>query len=124
MITDLGWEIEQIEENSNGEDRKMITIFENGIKYWEAKDKSMCGSHTWDEVSSISSEQGEEASSRVTATRVALIGIFALAAPKKKAGTRFVTVEGDGFFWMLEAPTREAMEFVAKAKNAKAKYNE
>jgi hypothetical protein len=121
MMQELGKSLCQVEENPGVQGiKKMLIAYENGVKYWEAEDKSLCGSRSWDEVSSVSSEQGEESSSRVTATRVALLGAFALAAPKKKAGTRFVTVEGSDFFWMVEAPTKDAMEFIAKAKNAMA----
>jgi hypothetical protein len=121
MGSDLGKSLCKIEETPGIQGiKKMLIAHENGIEYWDADDKSLCGSRSWRDISSISSQEGEASSSRVTATRVALLGAFALAAPKKKAGTRFVTVEGSDFFWMVEAPTKDAMEFIAKAKNAMA----
>lgn len=65
-------------------------------------------------------EEGEALRERITLTRVALIGIFALGATKKTGGTSFLTIEGPGFFWAVEVDRKkknEAMQFLAKINN-------
>lgn len=62
-------------------------------------------------------EEGRELESRLTLTRMALLGAFALAAPKRKGGERFVTIEGPDFIWCMEVKrknTGNAVRFVAK----------
>nr|DAH96750.1 MAG TPA: hypothetical protein [Caudoviricetes sp.] len=62
-------------------------------------------------------EEGRELESRITLTRIALLGVFALAAPKRKGGERFVTVEGHDFIWCMEVKHKnagDAVRFVAK----------
>lgn len=62
-------------------------------------------------------EEGRELESRLTLTRIALLGVFALAAPKRKGGERFVTIEGPDFIWCMEVNRKnagDAVRFVAK----------
>lgn len=66
-------------------------------------------------------ESGSELESRVTATRLVAIGIFAFVAKKKKGGESFLTVEGPDFFWTVEVDRKkrgDAMTFVAKINSA------
>lgn len=66
-------------------------------------------------------ESGEELQSRVTATRLLLLGVFAFAVKKKSGGERYLTVEGRDFFWAVEFPhdrANEAMAFAAKINAA------
>lgn len=66
-------------------------------------------------------ESGEELQSRVTATRLLPLGVFAFAVKKKSGGERYLTVEGRDFFWAVEFPhdrTNEAMAFAAKINAA------
>ena len=68
-------------------------------------------------------ESGEELHRRVTATRVLLTGVFALALRKKAGGTSFLTIEGPGFAWVEEVDRKKvekATQFAAKV-NAAAK---
>lgn len=68
-------------------------------------------------------ESGEELQSRVTATRLFLVGVFAFAIKKKSGGERYLTVEGPDFLWAVEFPydrANEAVAFAAKI-NAAAK---
>jgi hypothetical protein len=56
------------------------------------------------------------AGSRITATRLVTIGVFALAA-KKKTGCLYLSVNGDGYAFTVEVPIRkeaEARKFAAK----------
>lgn len=62
-------------------------------------------------------ESGRELKSRITLTRIALLGAFALAAPKRKGGEKFVSIEGPGFIWWMEVDRKragDAARFVAK----------
>ena len=62
-------------------------------------------------------EEGRELESRLTLTRLALLGVFALAAPMRKGGERFVTIEGPDFIWCMEVKRKkagDAVRFVAK----------
>ena len=66
-------------------------------------------------------ETGEELHRRVTATRVLLTGVFALALKKKAGGTSFLTIEGPGFAWVEEVDRKKkakAVEFAAKVNAA------
>ena len=53
-------------------------------------------------------ESGEELQSRVTATRLLTMGVFAFAAKKKTGGEKFVTVEGSDFLWSVEVDRKKA----------------
>ena len=62
-------------------------------------------------------ESGRELESRITLTRIALLGAFAIAAPKRKGGEKFVSIEGPDFIWWMEVDrkrTGDAARFVAK----------
>lgn len=62
-------------------------------------------------------ESGRELESRITITRIALLGAFALAAPKRKGGEKFVSIEGSDFIWCMEVNRKnagDAVRFVAK----------
>lgn len=66
-------------------------------------------------------ETGEELHRRVTLTRVALTGVFALALKKRTGGTSFLTVEGPGFAWVEEVGRKDkgdALSFAAKVRGA------
>ena len=68
-------------------------------------------------------ETSGDIGSRVTATRLLAIGIFALAA-KKKSGHVYLTVEGDGFDIMVEIKAKkesDARQFATKINNAAKK---
>lgn len=65
-------------------------------------------------------EAGEELQSRVTATRLVLLGVFALAAKKKSGGTKFLTIEGPEFMWGAEVDRKsikDAQKFMLAVNN-------
>jgi hypothetical protein len=65
-------------------------------------------------------EAGSDLETRVTATRLIALGIFAFAAKKKRGGEVFLTVEGPEFFWTIEVDRKDqskAREFAAKVTN-------
>ena len=69
-------------------------------------------------------ESGAELESRVTATRLVLLGVFAFAAKKKTGGEKFVTIEGPDFVWAMEVDRKhanDAVEFAAAVNNAARK---
>ena len=72
----------------------------------------------------MSVEDGQALERRVTVTRIVLLGIFALAAKKKSGGTKYLTVDGDGFFWAMEVDrkrVKDAQRFVMRAKSMLAR---
>jgi len=65
-------------------------------------------------------EAGSEIRSRITATRIVALGIFAVAAKKKTGGESYLTIEGPEFFWSLDVDrkTRDAaVKFAAKVND-------
>ena len=55
-------------------------------------------------------EDGAALESRVTATRLVMLGVFAFAAKKKSGGTKFLTVESPDFFWTIEVERKRVSE--------------
>ena len=106
---------------NNGES---MELYNDGINFDSGDTSVNPGKASWGLISSISLEDGEELEQRVTLTRVALLGIFALAAKKKSGGTKYITVEGDGFFWAMEVNrkhVKDAQKLVMRAKSMLAK---
>ena len=65
-------------------------------------------------------EMGADIQSRITATRLIGLGVFALAA-KKKTGHVFLTIEGQGFQVAIEVDRKheaEARQFAAQVNTA------
>lgn len=105
--------------SGNGES---MILRERTIEY-KAKDKDLRGEFPLSGVSARV-ESGAELQSRVTVTRLVLTGIFAFALKKKKGGEKYVTIQGDEFFWAMEVDRKkanDAMKFVAKVNNQAAK---
>lgn len=107
-------------------DDMKCTLFlrENGIEFTTQNNEDESGIALWSEINSISIEDGEELQSRVTATRLLLLGVFAFAAKKKSGGNKFITVEGDDFLWALEVGRKkvsDAQRLVMKARSLKKK---
>ena len=72
-------------------------------------------------INSIEVEDGEAASSRVTATRLVTLGVFALTAKKKSGGDKWLSIEGDDCLIMMHFTRKDVpdlMRFVAKARVA------
>jgi hypothetical protein len=70
------------------------------------------------DVVSITVEDGQEASKRVTAARVAAVGVFALAIKKKVDATKYIVIETteDAYVYEISAKRyREARAFEARA---------
>ena len=75
------------------------------------------------DVVAVDVEDGKAVSSRVTATRVALIGVLALAAKKKTGGEKYLVVETKSDVHVLEVErkhTGDAVAFAAKARKSVA----
>lgn len=64
-------------------------------------------------------ETGEEMTSRITATRVLLIGVFALAAPKKEGGNLYLTITNGDDVLVEEVKRKKGVE----ARNFIAAFN-
>ena len=65
-------------------------------------------------------ESGAELDSRITATRLVSLGIFALAFKKKSGGEGYLTIEGPDFLWFVEVDRKkkgDAIKFAMKLNN-------
>lgn len=103
-----------------GEGKSSMTLYERGIEFRSLDSDLRPGKATFDAISSVTIEDGEALESRITVTRLLLTGPFALALKKKKGGTKFVTVEGDGFLWPMEVNrkrVKDAQALVMKARS-------
>ena len=79
------------------------------------------------DVVDIAVEDGKEASKRVTAARVAAVGVFALAIKKKVDATKYIIIETTEDMHVFEINAkrhREALAFVKRAKVAVARGQE
>lgn len=95
-----------------GDDGTKITLYEHALEC-KGEIRPFAGV-------SIDLVSGSELQSRVTATRLLLLGVFAFAFKKSKGGEKYLTVEGPDFAWMTEvgnANTRKAMDFINKVRN-------
>ena len=84
----------------------------------------VAGHHPLDGVSARV-EDGNALESRVTATRLVALGVFAFAAKKKRGGEAFLTIEGPDFFWAIEVDRKkkgDAMKFAAKINDQVRKH--
>ena len=69
-------------------------------------------------------EDGEDLRQRITLTRIALLGMLAVALPKKYGGEKFLTIEGEDFVWAMEVDRKhanDAVEFAAEVNDASKK---
>lgn len=71
-------------------------------------------------------EDGSAVQDRITATRIMLVGFFALAWKKKRGGEKWLTISGPDFIWLAEVGRKqipEAMRFANAVNNAALKAN-
>lgn len=95
----------------------MFHLYKDRVKNLAPKEK---GEYPLDGVTAVV-ESGEALQSRVTATRLLAVGIFALAIKKKKGGTSFLLIEGPDFAWAMEVKRGDqskAQAFAAKVRTA------
>ncbi len=88
---------------------------------YRSKDREVSGDRPLAEIDAARVESGEELQSRVTVTRLVLVGIFAFALKKKKGGEKYLTVDGGGFVWAMEVDRKhvnDAVKFAARINNA------
>lgn len=102
-----------------GEDGK-LTLYRDRIEY---KPSGFGGKESLplSEVVDVSLDDGTALESRFTATRLVLVGVFALAWKKKKGGEKWIAVVGGDSYWLVEVKRKKikaAMKFVAELKNA------
>lgn len=75
------------------------------------------------EVELVEVEDGAALESRITATRLVLVGVFALAFRKKRGGEKWLSIAGGDKFWAVEVDRKkvgQAMKFAAKLRSAVA----
>lgn len=66
-------------------------------------------SRWWGEVYDLRAEDRDEIERRITASRLAVMGVFALAFPKKR-GSSYLTVADEHGEWIFAIPNLSAME--------------
>lgn len=99
-----------------------FVLRDNSIQKTRGED---AGIYSLEEFVNASVETGEELQKRFTATRILLIGVFALAFKKKTAGSFFLAIEGDTFTWLEEVEYKDkakAMKFANEVRAAAKKY--
>lgn len=107
-----------------GKGLQSMFLYKDGVGHAGEATNNKLQRKKWAEITSIAIEDGEALQKRVTATRLLALGVFALAAQKKSGGTKYITVEGEDFFWTIEVDrknVRKAQQFVMKARSMKAK---
>ena len=95
-----------------GDDGTDFTLYQRTIK---------CGreEHRLDGVEAVV-EEGSALQSRFTATRIFLLGVFALAFKKRKGGEKWLGIMGPDFAWVSRADRKhigDAMKFAAKVND-------
>lgn len=95
-----------------GDDGTDFTLYQHTIK---------CGreEHRLDGVEAVV-EEGSALQSRFTATRIFLLGVFALAFKKRKGGEKWLGIMGPDFAWVSRADRKhigDAMKFAAKVND-------
>lgn len=95
-----------------GDDGTRITLYEHALEC-NGEIRPVAGV-------TVDVESGSALKSRITATRMLLMGPFALAFKKSKGGERYLTLEGSDFAWMTkveDANVETAMGFVAQVRD-------
>lgn len=115
-----------------GKDFQKMTLFDEAITFETFDDNHKPETNTvmLNTVKNVTLEDGEALESRVTMTRMLLVGLFAFGWKKKTGGTKFLTVEGSAklggdYFFAMEVKREhvaEAQRFVMRAKSAVASY--
>lgn len=73
------------------------------------------------DVEAVTIEDGAALEARITATRLVLIGVFALAFRKRKGGEQYLTIESTDGVALLEVPRKSipaAQRFAAQVRTA------
>lgn len=72
-------------------------------------------------IQSVAIEEGADLEARITATRLVLIGVFALAFRKRKGGEKYLTIESDDAFTVVQVDRKsiaQAQKFAAAVRTA------
>ena len=72
----------------------------------------------------IELDEGSALESRFTATRLLLVGVFALAFKKKKGGEKFLLIFNDNFQWLDEVPRKKISDATKFMHQVRAKQRE
>lgn len=100
----------------SGKNFNSIYLREKSIEYCSPEENEI---RFFEDINNVTLEDGTELESRVTATRLLVLGVFAFAAKKQTGGTKYIVVEGDDFLWDVEVDKKHvtaARQFVMQAK--------
>lgn len=95
-----------------------LQLYPDGVDYMAGFKKSTIPLAS---IQSVSLEEGADLESRITATRLVLVGVFALAIKKKKGGEKYLTIESDDAFVVVKVPRKnidKAHKFSAAVRTA------
>lgn len=84
-----------------------ITFFVQGVQVGRGEMTLM--SRWWSEVSQLRAEDRDEIQHRITASRILVMGVFALALPKTRARS-FLTVADARGEWIFSVPNLSSIE--------------
>lgn len=99
----------------------IFTLYENGFIQRQEGLKSEV--HSLDDVV-VELDEGSALESRFTATRIFLVGVFALAFKKKKGGEKFLLIFGEDFQWLDEVSRKKIGDATQFMHAVKAKQRE
>lgn len=100
-----------------GEDGQ-LQLFRDGLDYIAKLDRTTL---PLESIRSVSVEDGADLEARITATRLVLVGVFALAWRKRTGGEKYLTVEADDRFVAVTVSRRDitkAQRFAADLRTA------
>lgn len=95
-----------------------LQLYPDGIDHLAGLKKATIPLNT---IQSITIEDGADLEARITATRLVLIGVFALAFRKRKGGEKYLTIESDDAFTVVQVDRKsipQAQKFAAAARTA------
>lgn len=100
--------------SSDGE----LQLYPDGVDHLHGLTKATIPLHT---IQAVTIEDGADLEARITATRLVLIGVFALAFRKRKGGEKYLAIESDDAFTVVEVDRKsigKAQQFAAAVRTA------
>lgn len=95
-----------------------LQLYPDGVDHLHGLTRATIPLHT---IQAVSIEDGADLEARITATRLVLIGVFALAFRKRKGGEKYLTIESSDAFTVLEVDRKSianAQKFAAAVRTS------
>lgn len=100
-----------------GEDGS-LSLYRDAVDHQAGLKKTKVPLHS---IRAVTLEDGADLEARITATRLVLVGVFALALKKKRGGEKYLTVEADETVLVVRVPRKKiaaAHKFSAELRTA------